>query len=123
MTDVIGIRTIVLYVADTERSANFWINQIGLCERNRAHGRIELDLAGTRFLLHPTDIDEHDQTLARHGRTEVYLEVSDLDALVDRLVAAHISVLQPPTDQPWGERDAALLDPDGHPLFLTQVAD
>jgi hypothetical protein len=29
-------------------------------------------------------------------------------------------VLLEPTDEPWGERNAGVLDPDGYPVYLTQ---
>ena len=29
-------------------------------------------------------------------------------------------MLLEPTDEPWGERNAGILDPDGYPVYLTQ---
>jgi uncharacterized glyoxalase superfamily protein PhnB len=42
----------------------------------------------------------------------------DCDAAVDRLRAAGVSVLEPPEDQPWGERVAKVLDPDGNVVII-----
>lgn len=104
----------MLHVADPERTARFWTDQLRLRERGRSHGRIELDLAGVRLLLHPTDLDELDRAGARHGRTEVYLQVDGIDRLSNTLAGSGVTVVQPPVDQPWGgERDASVLDPEG----------
>jgi hypothetical protein len=39
---------------------------------------------------------------------------------VSRLRAQGVGVLLEPTDEPWGERNAGVLDPDGYPVYLTQ---
>lgn len=41
------------------------------------------------------------------------LEVDDVDALHRHLADHGITILQPPTDQPWGHRNIAVLDPSG----------
>lgn len=115
------IRSIVLYVSDTSASRRFYEHALGLEASGTDSGRVEFDVGGTRLLLHPTSVDEQDRASARHGRTEVYVMVDDLDAALDRLRQGGVEVIQEVTEQPWGERDAAVLDPDGFPLFLTQA--
>jgi catechol 2,3-dioxygenase-like lactoylglutathione lyase family enzyme len=51
----------------------------------------------------------------------VYLECSDLDGTVARLVADGIRFDSPPTDQPWLWREARLRDPAGNALCLFQA--
>ena len=41
------------------------------------------------------------------------MQVDDVDALAARLAAAGVDVVQPPTDQPWGHRNMAIVDPNG----------
>ena len=48
----------------------------------------------------------------------VYFECDDLDATVERLVAAGIRFDQLPADQPWLWREARLRDPAGNRLCL-----
>lgn len=115
------IRSIVLYVSDPSASQRFYERALGLVASDINSGRVELEAGGTRLLLHPTTVDEQDRASARHGRTEVYFMVDDLDASLDRLRRGGAEVIQEVTKQPWGERDAAVLDPDGFPLFLTQA--
>jgi uncharacterized glyoxalase superfamily protein PhnB len=43
----------------------------------------------------------------------VGIEHTDVDELHERMVAAGITVTQPPTDQPWGHRNVAVEDPSG----------
>lgn len=48
----------------------------------------------------------------------VHLHVENVDALVDRAAAAGATVVDPPTDQFYGERTARLRDPFGHEWLL-----
>lgn len=59
---------------------------------------------------------------AEHDRAPtgvvVYFECVDLDDRVERVRASGIALTQAPTDQPWGWREARLLDPSGNELCL-----
>ena len=44
----------------------------------------------------------------------VYLFVEDVDALYAELVAKGVSIALAPTDQPWGNREMYVRDPDGN---------
>lgn len=52
------------------------------------------------------------------GSTMLSIEVDDVDALHDRLIAAGMSVVQPPTDQPWGHRNLAVEEPTGMYVYF-----
>lgn len=121
MTTVTGVRTVALYVADVAAARHFYADLLGVPVEEERHGRVQMNVGGIRLLIHPTDTDSKDRAEARHGRTEIYFEVSDVDGAVRTLRAAGIEVVQEPTDQPWGERDAAVVDPEGFSVFLTQV--
>ncbi|WP_150460201.1 VOC family protein [Nesterenkonia ebinurensis] len=116
------IRSIVLYVSDPATSQRFYERALGITASGVTNGRVEFEAGGIRLLLHPTSVDEHDRAAARHGRTEVYFTVDDLEASLVRLREGGAEVIQEIIEQPWGERDAAVVDPDGFPLFLTQAA-
>lgn len=118
---ITAIRTLVLYVSDPERSEHFYGDLLGLPKESEHHGRVEFDLDGVRLLLHPTEVDALDRAQARHGRTEVYFATDDLDRAVDTLRGAGVEVVEEAATQPWGERDAAVLDPDGFTVHLTQA--
>lgn len=119
-TDLKGVRTVAIYVQDPDRARAFYEGLLGLTFISERARRIQLAVGETRLLISPTHVDEQDATEALHGRCEVYFEVVDVDALVARLRGEGVPVTQEPTDEPWGERDAVVLDPDGFPVFLTQ---
>jgi predicted enzyme related to lactoylglutathione lyase len=51
----------------------------------------------------------------------VSAEVDDLDTIVAQLERASIALAEPPTTQPWGHRNLAVIDPTGLRLVLFQV--
>jgi lactoylglutathione lyase len=51
---------------------------------------------------------------------EMYVYVADLDGMVRRLADANVTILRDPEDMPWGERIAAVADPEGNPVALCQ---
>ncbi len=54
------------------------------------------------------------------GRRAVSLWVyaDDCDAVVERLRVAGVRIVEEPADQPWGERVARVLDPDGNEVIV-----
>jgi lactoylglutathione lyase len=55
-------------------------------------------------------------------RFSLWVYVEDCDAAVERLRAAGVTVVEEPADQPWGERVARVLDPDGNLVLIGQPA-
>ncbi len=51
-------------------------------------------------------------------RFEMFVYVDDVDSLVAELASAGVAVLHGAVDMPWGERVAAITDPDGNPVSL-----
>jgi predicted enzyme related to lactoylglutathione lyase len=51
----------------------------------------------------------------------LWLQVDDLTAEHERLVAAGATVLEPPARMPWGLLEAWVADPDGTRLCLVEV--
>ena len=54
------------------------------------------------------------------GAVSLWFAVEDLDATFNRFVALGAKVMYPPTQKPWGATLAAVFDPDGNVLGLTQ---
>ncbi|WEH39219.1 VOC family protein [Streptomyces sp. AM 2-1-1] len=48
------------------------------------------------------------------------ITVDDVEATLGRVTALGGTVRGGPTDMPWGQRVAHILDPDGNPVNLTQ---
>jgi catechol 2,3-dioxygenase-like lactoylglutathione lyase family enzyme len=71
------------------------------------------------------EVFEHvdDSPLPRFDGMKLAWEVSDVDTEHARLAAAGVEVLDPPTDRPWGHRNAAFAAPDGLVIVLFTVTD
>ena len=54
------------------------------------------------------------------GDLPVFIGVDDLDKTFESLRASGVEILQEPVDQPYGVRDAAVRDPSGNHLRLSQ---
>jgi lactoylglutathione lyase len=52
----------------------------------------------------------------------LWVYADDCDAAVERLRSAGVTIVEEPTDQPWGERVARVLDPAGNTVLIGQQA-
>jgi lactoylglutathione lyase len=50
----------------------------------------------------------------------LWVYADDCDAAIERLRAARVTIVSEPADQPWGERVARVLDPDGNMVIVGQ---
>jgi lactoylglutathione lyase len=55
-------------------------------------------------------------------RFALWVYADSCDAAIERLRAGGITVTEEPADQPWGERVARVLDPDGNEVIVGQRA-
>ncbi|MEU1395732.1 VOC family protein [Micromonospora zamorensis] len=109
-----GLRRIIVSVADRERALTLYRDALGLAEKYTAGDMVTLAVpgAGIELMLH-----ERPPTPGLAGVAVSFL-VSDVDATTARARKAGAQVVDAPADQPWGERQAVLTDPDGHVLCL-----
>lgn len=54
------------------------------------------------------------------SRFQLTLEVDDVDAMCEELIARGVELLNGPVDRPWGVRTASFRDPGGHIWELAQ---
>ena len=105
---------ITLAVQDVEASADFYV-RLGL-------EQIVASYPDYARLLAP----EGDTTLSlrragpgeRPGGASIHFEVQDVDRTVAGLRQAGFVFSSEPVDQPYLWREATLLDPDGHEIFI-----
>jgi lactoylglutathione lyase len=116
----------ILFAADLERSIRFYRDVIGLPFKFSNESYAEFATEGAKFALFAR---EHlpeliGREVPRDGvpwpQGEVAFFVDDPDAEHERLRAAGVEVLVPPTDRPWGERTLHVADPDGNLVELTR---
>ena len=79
----------------------------------------DLLLAAVNHHLPPADRQAMAELVAK-GVFAVFIQVDDLDKTFESLRAAGAEVLQEPVDQAYGVRDAAVRDPSGNHLRLSQ---
>ncbi len=53
-----------------------------------------------------------------NDRITLWVYTQDCDAAIAHMRAAGVEVVQDPADQPWGERVATVLDPDGNRVMV-----
>lgn len=105
---------VTLEAVDVESSARFYA-RLGLTQ-------IVADYPDYARFLSP----QGDTTLSLHraeqqslqSSASIHFEVDDVDRAVDALKQAGFSFASDPVDQPYLWREAILLDPDGHRIFI-----
>ncbi|MFF5288235.1 VOC family protein [Paractinoplanes globisporus] len=106
-----GVRRIIVSVADLDRALALYRDALGFAETYRS-GDI-VTLAGPlELMLHQRPPTPGPAAVA------VSFVVDDVDAVTAAAEKAGATVLDAPADQPWGERQAVLTDPDGHVFCL-----
>jgi uncharacterized glyoxalase superfamily protein PhnB len=97
-----------------DRSTALYRDALGLTVASGQGETVTLAVpeTGLEVLLH-----RRPPTAGRAGVAASFL-VDDVDATVVAAAKAGATVLDPPADQPWGERQAVLTDPDGHVFCL-----
>jgi lactoylglutathione lyase len=116
----------ILFVSDLERSVAFYRDVIGLPFRFASESYAEFATEGAKFSLFARS--RLPWLIGREApagevpwpQGEVAFFVDDVDAEHERLIAAGVRVLAPPTDRPWGERTLHVADPDGNVVELTR---
>ncbi|GBF04264.1 glyoxalase/bleomycin resistance protein/dioxygenase [Deinococcus aerius] len=105
------IGTVIVLTRDVRASRAFYADLLGLPVLSDEDGMVTLD-AGVPLLLHPADSPQP-------SRASINLQflVADVDGLIEE---AGLTVLTPPHDTEYGVREAEVLDPDGHAVFLAQ---
>ena len=88
------------------------------------------DQPGTSIVLYPPSAtpglteDERriiSEMMAKGTFASINLATPDLDGTFERLQAGDTEVVQEPTEQPYGVRDAALRDPAGNLIRLAEL--
>ena len=114
----------ILSTADVSRSLTFWRDLMG--------GAVAFEWPGPDGAPAYVGIDigtSHlgigfatDGSPASPGAVSLWVYTDDCDALVERLRTAGATITAEPEDQPWGERVARALDPDGNEVIVGQRA-
>ncbi|GAY08825.1 VOC family protein [Pseudonocardia sp. N23] len=108
-----GLARAIVSVADLDTALRFYRDVLALPVGTRTTDVVFLPVpGGTELMLHERPSQPSAAGVA------LSFAVDDVDATTDAAVSAGCGVLDAPADQPWGERQAVLTDPDGHVVCL-----
>jgi lactoylglutathione lyase len=114
----------ILSTADLNRALGFYRDQLGgtVTYRFPPTGEpvyVSLDIGRSQL-----GIGANPETASGSipQRFSMWVYAADCDVAVERLRAAGTTVIAEPADQPWGERIATVVDPDGNTVIIGQRA-
>ena len=116
---------------DFERAVRFWCDGLGVepvAVWPEEHGKammLELGSA-TLELFDETQAATVDRLEAGgrvSGQVRFALRVPDLDVALKRLLRHGATLVYPPVETPWGDRNVRLADPDGMQITLFETGD
>jgi methylmalonyl-CoA/ethylmalonyl-CoA epimerase len=122
---------VALTARDYERLVKFYCDGLGIepaAVWNNDGGRaLMLELGSATLELFDERqaevIDEIEAGTRLSGPVRFALQVPDLDAALERLLAHGATLVHPPVVTPWGDRNVRLQDPDGMQITLFQVSE
>jgi len=110
---------ILVRPCDPERSRHFYRDALGLAVF-REFG--PPDNPGLVFFLGSGFLELSGRSTDRPGNDlALWIQVRDLDAEHQRLLAAGVRVVREPRQEPWGLVEMWIEDPDGLPIVLVEV--
>ena len=132
----ISLSTVHVLVDDPDAALAFYRDTLGLTVRNEVSNgdfrwitlvtdsqpEIAIVLSQPHAGRSKEDGDTLAALLAKGELRPLHLRSDDLDATFEQVAAAPgVEVLEEPTSQPWGVRDAAVRDPAGNHLRIEQA--
>ena len=122
---------VALTTSDYERSVKFYCDGLGIEPAaiwNKEGGKaLILDMGhATLELFDEKQAEVIDQLEAERrisGQIRFALQVPDLKAAMERLLAHGATLVHPPVMTPWGDHNVQLQDPDGMQITLFQALD
>jgi len=122
---------VALTAKDYERSVKFYCEGLGIEPAqlwNNGQGRALILEMGdaTLEIFDETQAETIDQIEAEKrvsGQIRFAIQVPDLEAAIERLLAHGATLVHPPVITPWGDHNARLQDPDGMQITLFKKLD
>jgi methylmalonyl-CoA/ethylmalonyl-CoA epimerase len=122
---------VALTAGDYERSIKFYCDGLGLEPAQlwkNGEGRAAILNMGEATLeifdeAQARTIDQIETGQRLSGQIRFALQVPDLQAAMERLLAHGATLVHPPVITPWGDHNVRLQDPDGMQITLFQAQD
>lgn len=109
----------ILSTPDLARALSFYRDLLGATvtyqfPADGEPGYVGLALGGSHLgITQQTEPGE-----AANDRITLWVYANNCDAAFERLLEAGVQVVHEPMDQPWGERMATIVDPDGNRVMV-----
>ena len=115
-----AIDTVILFADDLEKLAAFYVDALAVDEGDvvEEEGHVGFDL-GEVYL----GFDQSDGSHQHPGAVTFWVRVDDLDATYRRCLDLGAGSVIEPVDRPWGDRLAAVEDPEGNVLGFSMRKD
>jgi catechol 2,3-dioxygenase-like lactoylglutathione lyase family enzyme len=110
-----SLARIVISVADLDRALAFYEGLLGFAVNWRGDEVVRLRSSELDVLLHQRETSPSEHAIA------LSFAVDDVDTATEAAVALGCELMDSPDDQPWGERQSVLKDPDGHVVCLVKA--
>jgi predicted enzyme related to lactoylglutathione lyase len=111
---------LLLRPRDLTRSRSFYAQTLGLAVAREFGPR---DAPGTVFFLGNGLLEVSGSSALPPAGLSLWLQVRDVHREHRRLVAAGVTILREPEQEPWGLVEMWLADPDGVRIVLVEVPD
>jgi lactoylglutathione lyase len=108
----------ILLTPDLPRSLAFYVDTLGGTIGYRYPETGDAKYVTVRLGSSSLGLAARAETDGPSEAFELCAYTRDVDAAVERLRKAGVRVVDEPSDQPWGERMARVLDPDGNRVGL-----
>ena len=113
--DVLASR-VLLHPTNWERSLRFYREALGLAVYREFSGGVVFFLGGA-FL----EVSGTASRVTATPNLELWLQVRDVVAEHERLLAAGVPIIREPRHEPWGLIEMWVSDPDGVQIVLVEV--
>lgn len=112
--------TFVLAVNDLARSVRFYVDQLGFEEDCQVEGWAFMSRGACQLRLGHCP-DAVPMSKAQDHSWFAYLHVDDAQAMYREVLEKGVEIWLPLADRPWGQREFAIVTPDGHRLVVGQA--
>jgi uncharacterized glyoxalase superfamily protein PhnB len=109
------VDTAIVFAADMERLAAWYREGFDLDEPQRSPGHIGFRLPGLYL-----GFDQATGEFGHPSAVTLWFRVDDAEAAFERLTSLGAAIRYPPTRKPWGELLAAVYDPEGNVVGLSE---
>ena len=109
--------SITFYVSELKKAARFYEEMLGLDKKYEFSSYVGFECGGVEIGLmpNPKRKAQHDTSVS------VQLLVSNVDEVYEKLKAKGVEFTSELHEETWGGKQAALKDPDGNILEITQI--